>query len=531
MRIGDIPRRNAFRYPDRIALETAGTTVTWRAFNESVNYLAAGLFELGVRHGDRIAAHGQSSIELAATYFSAAKLGAVIVPIPAGLVGREILFMLDDVEARAIVASAEFAVRYADDIAAAKSLTWRIAIGSTPGFISYADVRAGNGTEPDVAVDEEDIYAIRFTSGTTGVPKGVVSTHSDLLARSRNYLLHIPHTGDERTIIASPISLGLGSSLLMSYSYIGAHIVLQPRFDALDFLRTVGSHRLTTFFLPVPSQFIALLDDPAFDSADFRSLRIIGYGGAVFAVPLVERMIASFPCKIFGIYGALESGGFTTYLMPEDHTLDGISQELRESRIRRLRSCGREGLHADVRVIDEAGHDMPVGEVGELTIRTDAMIRDYWNRPGEIEKALRNGWFRTGDSAWMDDERYIFMSDRIKDIVRSGGMNISAVEVEEILLGDPGVAEAAVIGIAHPYWTEALVAVVVLKSSVTSDEQSLLERCKKTLANYKIPKRIVFTESLPKNSMDKVVKRELREQFADLSASIPASTERTKEPR
>jgi acyl-CoA synthetase (AMP-forming)/AMP-acid ligase II len=517
VRIGDIPRRNAFRYPDRIALETAGTTVTWGAFNESVNELAAGLLELGLRCGDRIAALGGSSIELAATYFAAAKLGAVIVPIPSGLVGREILFMLDDVEARAIVASADFAIRFADDIAAAKSLEWRITIGSAPGFISYSDVRAGTGAEPDVAVDEDDIYAIRFTSGTTGLPKGVISTHSDLLTRSRNYLLHIPHTSDERTIIASPISLGLGSSLLMSYSYIGAHIVLQPRFDAADFLRTIGSHQVTTFFLPVPSQFIGLLDDPAFDSADLRSLRIIGYGGAVFAVPLVERMIAAFPCKIFGIYGALESGGFTTYLMPDDHTLDGISQELRESRIRRLRSCGREGLHADVRVLDEAGHDMPAGEVGELTIRTDAMIRDYWNRPGEIEKALRDGWFHTGDGAWMDDERYVFMSDRIKDIVRSGGMNISAVEVEEVLLDDPAVGEAAVIGIAHPYWTEALVAVVVMKPPFAGDEQALLERCKKTLANYKIPKRIVFTESLPKNTMDKVVKRELREQYADLS--------------
>ena len=517
MRIGDIPRRNAFRYPGRIALETAGTAVTWRAFNESINYLAAGLFELGLRRGDRIAALGHSSIELAATYFAAAKIGAVIVPIPSGLVGREILFMLDDVGARAIVVSAEFAVRFADDIAAAKSLAWRISIGGTPNFITYADVWAGNGDEPDLPVEEDDIYAIRFTSGTTGLPKGVISTHSDLLTRSRNFLLHIPHTSEERTILASPISLGLGSSLLTSYAYIGAHIVLQPRLDTADFVRTIGSHRITTFMLPVPTQFIALLDDPAFDSADLSSLRIIGYGGAVFPVPLVERMIASFPCKIFGIYGALESGGFTTYLMPDDHTLDGVSQDLHDSRIRRLRSCGREGLHADVRVIDEAGEPMPPGEVGELIIRTDAMIRDYWNRPGEIEKALRDGWFHTGDGAWMDNERYIFMSDRIKDVVRSGGMNISAVEGEEVLLDDPGVAEAAVIGIAPPYWTEALIAVVVLRPSATSDEQSLIERCKANLANYKVPKRIVFTESLPKNTMDKVIKRELRERFADLS--------------
>jgi acyl-CoA synthetase (AMP-forming)/AMP-acid ligase II len=531
VRIGDIPRRNAFRHPDRTALEAGAETVTWRAFNERINSLAAGLLELGLQRGDRIAALGPSSIELGETYFAAAKIGAVIVPIPTGLVGREIVFMLDDVGARAIVVAADFAIRFAEDISTARSLEWRIAIGGAPNFIAYADLLVADAGEPLVSVNEDDMFAIRFTSGTTGLPKGVVSTHRDWLTRSRNFLLHIPHTSNDRAILASPISLGMGSSLLMSYAYIGAHLVLQPRLDPAEFLGTIGSHRITTFMLPVPSQFSALLDDPAFAAADLTSLRIIGYGGAVFPVPLLERMIASFSCSIFGIYGALESGGFTTYLMPEDHTLEGISEQQREARIRRLRSCGREGLHADVRVIDEAGELKAPGEVGEMIIHTDAMIREYWNRPGEIEKALRDGWFHTGDGAWMDDEGYIFMSDRIKDVVRSGGMNISAVEIEAVLLGDPGVAEAAVIGIPHPYWTEALVAVVVLKPPATAHEPSLLQRCKDVLANYKVPKRIVFAQSLPKNSMDKVVKRELRERFADLAATIPGARERAKELR
>lgn len=531
MRIGDIPRRNAFRYPDGIALETDAETVTWRAFNERINYLAAGLRELGLRKGDRIAVLGPSSIEVAETYFAAAKLGAVIVPIPTGLVGREIVFMLDDVGARALVVAADVAARFGVDIAAARSLDFRIVIGDVPGFVPYAGVRAGDGSEPHDAVNEDDLFAIRFTSGTTGLPKGVISTHGDWLTRCRNFLLHIPHSHADRAILASPISLGMGSSLMMSYAYTGAHLVLRPRLNAAEFLQTISSHRITTFMLPVPSHFIALLDDPAFAAADLSGLRIIGYGGAVFPIPLVERMIDSFPCAIFGIYGALESGGFTTYLLPEDHELEGITAQQREVRLRRLRSCGREGIHADVRVIDEAGRPTPIGEVGEMIIRTDGMIRDYWNRPGEIEKALRDGWFHTGDGAWMDDERYIFMSDRIKDVVRSGGMNISAVDVETVLLEDAGVAEAAVIGLPHPYWTEALVAIVVRKPPATCDESSLIEHCKSALANYKVPKRIIFAESLPKTSMDKVVKRELRERYADVSASISAAKERTKEPR
>lgn len=531
MRLGDIPRRNAFRYPNGIAIETDAAAITWAAFNERINFLAAGLRELGLKKGDRIAVLAPSSIEVAATYFAAAKIGAVIVPIPMGLVGREIAFMLDDVGARAIVAARDMAVLFADEIAAVGSLEYHVAIGGAPGFTTFADVRAGRGAEPAEAVDEGDIFAIRFTSGTTGLPKGVVSTHGDWLTRSRNFLLHIPHTHEDRAILASPISLGMGSSLMMSYAYVGAHLVLRPRLDATEFLRTVASHRLTTFMLPVPSHFIALLDDPAFGATDVSSLRIIGYGGAVFPVPLVERMIASFPCDMFGIYGSLESGGFSTYLLPEDHRLAGLTGPERELRVGRLRSCGREGLHADVRVIDEAGQPKPVGEVGEMIIRTDGMIRDYWNRPGEIEKSLRDGWFHSGDGAWIDKDRYIYMSDRIKDVVRSGGMNISAVEVEEVLLDDPGVAEASVVGLAHPYWTEALIAVVVLKASGASDEAALVARCKAALANYKVPKRIVFAESLPKNSMDKVVKRTLRESYAHLSAGIPAAKERTKEIR
>jgi acyl-CoA synthetase (AMP-forming)/AMP-acid ligase II len=520
LRLGDIPRRNAFRYPESIAIETDAAAITWRELNERINLRAAGLHELGLGKGDRIAVLGAASIEVVETYFAAAKIGAIVVPLPLGLVDRELSFMLADVGAKAIVVAAELGLRFAETIGAVASLLIRIAIGGAPGFTPYAGVQAGDGEEPDAAVDEGDLFAIRFTSGTTGLPKGVPSTHGDWIARSRNFLLHIPHTHDDRAILASPISLGLGSSLLMSYSYVGLHLVLRPRLDAAEFLQLVESRRLTTFMLPLPSHYSALLDEPAFGNTDLSSLRVVGYGGAVFPVPLLERMIAALPCRIFGIYGALESGGFSTYLMPEDHRLAGIPDMERDARLRRLRSCGREGLHADVRVVDDNGQPKPTGEVGELIIRSDGMIRTYWNRPGEVEKVLRDGWFHTGDGAWMDEDRYIFMSDRIKDVVRSGGMNVSAVEVEEVLLNDAGVAEAAVIGIAHPRWTEALVAVVVLRAALARDEAALIAHCKAALAGYKVPKRIVIVESLPKNSMDKVVKRELRETLAHLSTEI-----------
>lgn len=520
--LGDLPRRNAFRYPAQAAIETETRCLTWSELNDRVNRLAHGLLALGLRKSDRVAVLSAPSVEVAETYFAAAKLGLVIVPIHTGLVDREVAFILNDVSAKAIVFEEEAARAFEGTIDSVDSVRTKIVIGRLGAFTPYEDLfRREAADEPDVTVDETDLFAIRFTSGTTGLPKGCPSTHRDWLRRSINFMAHISHSHHDRALLFAPMSLGVGSSMLISYSFIGAHMVVRRRFDPSDVLRTIESNRITTFLMPVPTLFAKLLDDPAIDKVDLGSLRIVGYGGAVFPVPLLLRTLERFQCDFFGVYGTLEAGGFSTYLLPEDHRLDGYSGAEREKRLRRLGSCGREAMQADVRVVDADGRELPRGEIGEIVVRTEGMITQFWNRPGEIEKTLRNGWYHTGDGGSIDEDGYITIADRLKDIVRSGGMNVSSVEVENVLLGHPAVSEAAVIGVPDPRWGEAVIAFVVRRSPVGEDD--LLAHCRAQLANYKVPKAVEFADSLPKNSMNKILKRELRIRYAQRKDAVRSS--------
>jgi len=513
--LGDLPRRNAFRYPNQCAIETETRRLTWPELNDRVNRLAHSLNMLGLRKSERIAVLAAPSAEVAEIYFAAAKLGLVIVPIHTGLVDREVAFILNDVGAKAVVFEQDAARNFQSTIDSVNTVQIRISIGEHRPFTAYESLfEHGSAQEPDVAVDETDLFAIRFTSGTTGLPKGCPSTHRDWLRRSINFMAHISHSHHDRALLFAPMSLGVGSSVLMSYSLVGAHMVVRRRFNSSDVLRTIETHRISTFMMPVPTLFAKLLDDPLIDKVDLSSLRIVGYGGAVFPVPLLLRTLERFPCDFFGVYGTLEAGGFSTYLLPEDHRFDAAGGLSRQKWLRRLESCGREAMQADVRIVDEDGREVPRGEVGEMIVRTEGMISAFWNRPGEIEKTLKNGWYHTGDGGSIDEDGYIYVSDRLKDIVRSGGMNVSSVEVENALLTHPAVAECAVIGVPDPRWGEAVIAFVVCRSPV--EEEHLIAHARGQLANYKVPKGIEFVESMPRNSMDKILKRELRIRYAKL---------------
>ncbi len=492
--------------------------------NDRVNRLANRLREFGLRKLDRIAIMSAPSAEVVETYFATAKLGLVIVPLHTGLVEREVAFILGDVNAKAIVAEEDSARTFHGTIDAIESIRIRIVVGRHPGFQSYEPLLSGGAAEePGIAVDESDLFAIRFTSGTTGLPKGCPATHRDWLRRSFNIIAHIPHSHRDRALLLPPLSLGLGSSMFMTYALVGAQVVIPRRFDASEVLRTIESRCITTFMMPVPALFAKLLDDPLASQVDLGSLRVVGYGGSVFPTPLLLRTLERFRCDFFGVYGTLEAGGQSTYLLPEDHRLEGSSGAEREKRLRRLGSCGREALQADVRVVDEQGRELPRAEVGELIVRTEGMVSDYWNRPGEIEKSLKNGWFHTGDAASIDEDGYITISDRLKDIVRTGGMNVSSVEVENVLLRHAGVSEAAVVGIPDPRWGETVIAFVVCKVGAAVEESELLAHCRSELANYKVPKKVEFIDALPKNSMNKTLKRKLRDFYAQPQQAAQSS--------
>jgi acyl-CoA synthetase (AMP-forming)/AMP-acid ligase II len=515
MNLGDVPRRNAYRYADKPALIAPDCALSWGALNERVNRLAHRLLAAGLKKGDRLAILSAPCAEVVIAYFAAAKTGVVIVPIHTGLVEREVAFMINDVGARALIVDAPRLEAMGPAIKGASTLELVIALGGGEGAESFeAALAAGDASEPNTQVDALDLFAIRFTSGTTGLPKGCPSTHQDWLRRSFNFLAHISHSHKDRALLMSPLSLGVGSSMLMSYSIVGAQMHLYPRFDAEEALACIARDKISTFMIPVPSLFGRLLEADAARPQDLSSLRVVGYGGAVFPIPLLLETLKRFTCDFFGVYGHLEAGGFSTYLMPEDHRLAGVTDAEREIKLARLRSCGREALQADVRVIDEAGAPAPAGAVGELLVRTEGMISDYWNRPGEIEKSIRDGWFHTGDAAYVDEDRYVYIADRIKDVIRTGGMNVSSIEIENIVQETPGVREAAAIGLPDPRWGELIAVCVVTQEPAGEMEEKILAHCRERLANYKIPKRIIFVNDIPKNSMGKALKRELKQQFA-----------------
>jgi len=515
--IGDLPRRNAHRHPDSIAFVVGDLRITWREFNDRVNCLASGLAALGLRKADRLVILSSPRLEVVEAYFAAAKLGLIIVPIHTGLVEREVGFMLSDVGARAILIEDAYCVTLGPMIEGVATIERKIVIGAAEGFSEFESIKnAGTPQELPETVSDDELFAIRFTSGTTGLPKGCPSTHRDWLRRSMNFIAHVQHTHLDRAMLLSPLSLGVGSSMLMSYSLVGAAMYLLPRFDASAAIQMIEAEKITTLMIPVPTLFARFLDAPEMADADLGSLRILGYGGAVFPLPLLRRTLERFQCDFFGVYGHLEAGGFSTYLMPEDHRLGGCEGDALEARIRRLGSCGREALQADVRVFNEADEPVAQGEVGELVVRTEGMISDYWNRPGEIGKSIRNGWFHTGDGAWIDTDGYVFISDRLKDVIRSGGMNISAMEVESIILNIDGVADVAIVGAPDKRWGEVVIACVVRKPGASVEAADIDTHCRYLLANYKTPKQIHFFDELPKNSMGKVLKRKLKDLVVNI---------------
>jgi len=512
--IGDLPRRNAYRYADQPALIANGVTLTWRDINARVNALSHGLRRRGLDKGDRIAILSTARAEIVDVYFAAAKLGLIIVPIHTGLVEREVEFMLRDVGARAVIIEEPFCGTFSAAVRAVSSIELAIAIGQHAGFDDYDTIARGDAIdEPRAAIEDTDLFAIRFTSGTTGLPKGCPSSHRDWLRRSMNFLAHVGHTHHDRALMLSPLSLGVGSSMLMSYSLAGARMYLAPRFDAADALRIIAAEKITTFMIPVPTLFARLLDAPDIDVIDLSSLRIVGYGGAIFPLPLLKRTLQRFQCDFFGVYGHLEAGGFSTYLLPEDHRFGLDANVSTQKRERRLTSCGREALQADVRIVDETGVVLPPEEVGELVVRTEGMIADYWNRPGEIEKSIRDGWFHTGDAARIDADGYVYIVDRIKDVIRTGGMNVASLEIESVIQELTDVAEVAVVGAPDTRWGEAIVACVVRAPQSTLTADAIIAHCRERMANYKTPKKVEFFDQLPKNSMGKVLKRELKPKF------------------
>lgn len=497
-------RRHADVRPGALAWSDRRQDVTFGDFAVNVERAAAALAGGGLSRGDRIALLCRNDATAFELLFAAAGLGVVTVAINWRLAPAEIAFILDDSCARILFVGEDFAEAATDAVAACGERPEIIALGDD--YTVWRDRPGSKAARPDTGATN-DVLCQLYTSGTTGHPKGVMLTQQTFFEQMRSERMagDIAIGEDDVTLVCSPVFHigGLGMAML-SFQNGAATILCESA--AADIAAAFGQHEITTTFM-VPSLIQTLLDDPEFRPERARSLRVLRYGASPITASLLERTRAFFDCGLAQMYGMTECTGAVTCLRPADHDLDS---EL-------LQSCGRALPGVELRIVDGEGVSLEAGETGEVWVRSPAMMAGYWNRPDATHEACEGNWYRSGDAGYLDANGYLFLRDRIKDMIVSGGENIYPAEVESALCAHEGVAEAAVIGVPDPRWGEAVKAFVVLESGCTADESGLLRATRRRIASYKLPKSIEFVDALPRNGAGKVLRRELREAFWESS--------------
>jgi long-chain acyl-CoA synthetase len=500
--LGEIPRRNARRFPRRVGLAFGDTRLTWPEVNARVNRFANALGARGVGAGDRVAILAHNSHRFLEVYWGLAKLGAIAVPLNFRLTKSETTTLLEHSGSRVLVVGDGYE-KVAGELPGLKLVVGLDRGGADSYEAMLADAEAG---EPQLGAGTDDPFAIMYTSGTTGLPKGAVVTHGNLESNVYNQAIADKADPADVNLVATPL-YHMGAVFMgTTYAALGCTNVILERFAAAEVLESIELERVTTCLL-VPTMLNMVLNEPSIGQRDLASLRLIFYGGSTITKPVLRRAIETIGCGFTQGYGLTETIE-ATFLTADDHRLD--DDPVHE---RRLASAGREAVNAEVRVVDDEGRDLPPGAVGEVLIRSPSVIREYWRAPEATREAIRDGWFHTGDLGYRDDDAFLFIVDRKKDMIISGGVNVYPKEVEEVLYAHPSVLEAAVIGLPDDTWGEAVTAVVVARPGRELTEDELLEHCRGALAGYKKPRAVKFVAELPRNPSGKILKRELRATY------------------
>lgn len=496
--------RYAQRFPGKPALRCGDRSVSWRDLDARVDRVASALRAAGCARGDRVAILLGNCIEYWELYFACARSGCIAVPLNYRLTVSEATAILTHAEPKLLVAEAAFA-----DVA--RGVTSTLGAG-TQLWWRETDLEARCNDAPDwretSVANESDTFAIFYTSGTTGLPKGAMVSHRNLTANGYNQLIADAAQSDDICLLATPLYHVAAVFIGVTYMMYGCTQVVMPQFTPRAWLEHLQAHRATVSLL-VPTMINAVLNEPGFDQHDLSSLRLVFYGGGPMPPAVLDRAIDRLGCSFTQGYGLTETLE-ATFLVASDHRV-GPGDEQRRAR---LSSAGREAIGAEVRVVDDQDRDVGTGEIGEVLVRSESVIAGYWRQPEETARAIRRGWFYTGDLGYLDAERYLFIVDRKKDMVISGGMNIYTKEVEAVLFAHAAVAEAAVFGLPDTHWGEVVCAAVVVRAGCQVSAEQLIEACRERLASYKKPQKVFFVADLPKNPSGKVLKRELRAALA-----------------
>jgi long-chain acyl-CoA synthetase len=446
------------------------------------------LLGLGLAPGDRVGVIGLNSDRYLELYLGVPAAGFVLVPVNARLAATEM---------REILADADVSVLFTDGAYPGAAAVERVVTMPDP----YEDLlAAADEAPPSEAVTEDSLAVLFYTSGTTGVAKGAMHTHRTLVSSGLHLMATWPFTQDTRWLVASPMFHTGGTIAMLATVWAGGTHVMMPAFDPDLALDLIKRERVTHTLL-VPTMLAAAAGAQLIRPRDVSSLRYLSHGASPIAAETLGRCRRAFPdAELLHVYGTTESTPITTLLPHEERILDTP----------RVHSCGQSAVGVDVRVVDGSGDQVPPGKVGEVIVRSPSVMAGYWRKPDETAEALAGGWYHTGDLGYQDDASYLFLVDRAKDMIVSGGENIYSVEVENALAAHPAVAEVAVFGIPDERWGETVHAVVVCNVSVKADE--LIAHCRTRIAGFKVPRQIELrTEPLPKSAAGKILKRQLRD--------------------
>ena len=492
---------HAARTPDKPIAVHDDEVVSYRAMAARSSAVAAGLATRGVGGGDVVALLSYNNVEFLATIFAANHLGAVAMPINWRLAAEEVRYILDHSQARALVCDAELLELGNEATGLLDTDILRVCVSpeAVAGWELFADLETSAATVSRAEVRGDDLHRLMYTSGTTGRPKGVMISHANLAWKNFAHITEFGFTAADVGLACGPLyHVGALDLVTTTMVAVGATTVIHRVFDAAQVVEEIERSRITLMWT-APAMVRAILDVPGIEQRDLSSVRVIIAGGEKMPIPFIERLRRTFPSAWFAdAYGLTETVSGDTFLD-------------RDSTVSKLGSVGRPCQYLDLDIWDEQGASLPPGEKGEVVLRGPKVFAGYWRDPDATEKAFAGGWFHTGDVGVRDEDGYLFIVDRLKDMIVSGGENIASSEVERVLYEHEAVVEVAVVGRADDRWGEVPVAYVVLQPGAAAAADDLIEHCRGQLAKYKVPKHVHFIDALPRNPSGKVLKRELRD--------------------
>jgi acyl-CoA synthetase (AMP-forming)/AMP-acid ligase II len=508
MKLPHILQRTAHEFPDEPGMTYRGTTRTWSEVLERCERLAGSLPSLGLEARDRLAIISHNSHRMAELFYGPLWQGVVPVPLNWRWTAAEQLDCLTDCEPAALAVDADNVDRARELAAECPSIKTLIFLGDEDvpeGFVDYEELVKSPERVSYCPYGGEDLALIVYTGGTTGRSKGVMLSHSNLYTNGMNHL-EFESVGQGHSIVLSgPMFHVSSAARVYNHAFMAVHMVILRQFDALELMQSVEKYRISDVIV-ISAMAALVLDHPRFSEFDLSSLRKINYGAAPMPPSLIRRLQEAFPdVGFYHGYGATEAAGVISTLPAEHHKLDG-------KKTQRLKSVGKPAPYLELRIVDGQGEEVPVDAVGEIVIRGPNVMQGYWNRPDATAEVLRDDWYHTGDAGYRDEDNFVYLVDRMKDMIISGGENVYSVEVERAIDLHPAIRQCAVVGKPDDTWGEVIHAVVSLEPGQSVTQEELVAHCREHIAGYKCPKGLSIWDELPLSGAGKLLKNEIRKR-------------------